>query len=87
MIKKTIIAVCCLMAAFAPHHASAVNDKPFVIPELKVWKGGEGLLTFTAADGQQAAAPAIVVKKDANSAKVKEVAQILAADLKKSLGA
>ena len=53
MIKKTIIAVCCLMAAFAPHHASAVNDKPFVIPELKVWKGGEGLLTFAAADGQQ----------------------------------
>lgn len=87
MIKKTIIAACCLLAAFAPHHVSAANDKPFVIPELKVWKGGEGFLTFATTDGQVASLkPSVVIKKDANSAKVLEVAQILASDLKKSLG-
>lgn len=87
MIKKAIVAVCCLLASLAPHHVSAANDKPFVIPELKVWKGGEGLLTFATADGQVASLkPCLVVKKDANSAKVLEVARLLASDLKKSLG-
>ena len=87
MIKKAFVAVCCLLASLPPHHVSAANDKPFVIPELKVWKGGEGFLTLATADDQVASLkPCLVVKKDANSAKVLEVARLLAADLKKSLG-
>ena len=87
MIKKTIIAACCLLASLAPHRASAANDKPFVIPELKSWKGGEGLLTFATAEGQVSSLkPCIVIKKEAHSAKVLEVARILAGDLRKSLG-
>ena len=62
MIKKTIIAACCLLASLAPHRASAANDKPFVIPELKSWKGGEGLLTFATAEGQVSSLkPCIVI--------------------------
>ena len=82
MKKKKIIAICCLLATLAPGHAWANNDKPFVVPELKVWKGGEGMLTFAKANGQSAS---IVVKNA--TPEVKAVAQMLADDLKKSLGA
>ncbi len=87
MTKSTIITVCCLLATMTPRHAFASNDKPFVVPELKTWKGGEGFLSFASADKQGAlAAPCIIVKKDANSDKTREVATRLASDLKKSLG-
>ncbi len=87
MIKRTIIAACCLLATMMPHHAFATNDKPFVVPELKAWKGGEGVLTFAAADNQTATAtPCIIVRKDANYAKTSEIAARLADDMKKSWG-
>ncbi len=87
MIKRTIIAACCLLATMMPHHAFATNDKPFVVPELKAWKGGEGVLTFAAADNQTATAPpCIIVRKDAHYAKTSEIAARLADDMKKSWG-
>ncbi len=82
MIKKTFIAACCLLAALVPSHSWANNDKPFVVPELKVWKGGQGQLAF-AAGGQTA----IVVKSaGGQTAAVAQVAQMLADDLHKNYG-
>ena len=81
MIKKTFLAALCLMAALMPSHAGANNDKPFVVPELKVWKGGQGVLPF-AANAQ----PTIVVKGNAHANEVAAVAQMLADDLHKAYG-
>ena len=82
MIKKTFLAALCLMAALMPSHAGANNDKPFVVPELKVWKGGQGVLPF-AANAQ----PTIVVKGNAHANEAAAVAQMLADDLHKAYGA
>ena len=53
---------------------AVVNDKPFVIPELKEWKGASG--TFELSDDTRIAAPAALT----------EVAGMLAADIQKMFG-
>jgi hexosaminidase len=42
---KTVL---CLLMAVASLHVQAANDKPYVIPELKTWNGGEGTYTLPA---------------------------------------
>lgn len=47
MMKKTILLGLCLLTSLLVQYALAANSKPFVIPEVKVWNGGEGYLDFS----------------------------------------
>ena len=69
-----ITAVCLLTSASA---VAQKNEKPFVIPELREWKGGTG--TFAVTDGTR-----IVYPK--NSPELAAVAAQFAADYKKMFG-
>ena len=75
-IFKTAAAVLLFAAAGSASTAAPaqVNDKPFVIPELKEWKGGEGTLLLTRQSR-------IVIP--AGNEELKSVAEQLSADLGK----
>ena len=66
-----------LIAAAAIFSAQAANDKPFVIPELKEWRGGEGC--WTAVSGMR-------IVCESGDAAVKRVAGQLAEDAAKMFG-
>ena len=65
------------LLAFPAFSAQAANDKPFVIPELKEWRGGEGTLTVT--DATRIVYPA-------GDAGLQNVAEMLSADILKRFG-
>ena len=43
MIKRLLLSICILVSANSAFAARTVNEKPFVIPELKEWRGGNGV--------------------------------------------
>ena len=49
MMNKKLLTLCMvLMTLGATGAINAENEKPFVIPELRNWQGGEGSLTIDA---------------------------------------
>ena len=74
--KRLLLTACCTLVlscgwaitCSATIHASTVNEKPFVIPELKQWSGAEGMFTPSGK---------YVVKGGKNA---QEVAKLFAAD-------
>lgn len=75
MLKRTIIAGLCLLCCVAT--LSAANDKPFVVPEVKAWTGGEGTLAIT---------PQTRVVAKAKDAGAAYAAKLLAADYQTMFG-
>ena len=74
MIRKFFICISVFAAAVS---AFAANEKPFIIPELKEWRGGEGF--YAVQSGTR-----IVYK--AGDADLQHVAELLAEDLRKMYG-
>ena len=77
-IKTLILAFAVLFSAIGSQAANVkVNEKPFVIPELKEWKGAQGTLQLT--DKSRIVIPA-------DNAELKSVAEQLAADIDTMFG-
>lgn len=72
----SFLLLCCSLATTAKDVATT-NEKPFVIPELKEWKGGTGSLTLSSATN--------IVYTPGNKG-LDRVARQLAADCKELLG-
>lgn len=47
MTSKTILTLCTAALMAMPLAAQTMNEKPFTIPEVQTWKGGEGLFNPT----------------------------------------
>ena len=71
---KKFILLLLLLAASLCLPASAANQKPFTIPEVKEWKGGEGTLVFSG-------------RIVCNGSEERRVAQLLAQDYAQMFGA
>ena len=77
-LKNFILTLTVLASALSLQAAPAkINDKPFVIPELKEWKGAEGTLRLTGKSR-------IVIPAD--NEELKSVAEMLAEDIREMYG-